>query len=266
MRLKTPEINRRAELPETNAASHFGFRFGCKGTHSSRTLMLAELKQVMGGTANNTGADGYAAAIRNDNITEKKTAATRRITAQRLRELYVLDPKVPIFRAMRHLWDCDEEGRPLLALLCSLARDPLLRASASPILSLSAGEELPRQQLVLRVSDIAGNRLNENVVDKTARNIASTWTQTGHLEGRVRKIRRQVQPTPGSLTLALLFAHWMGLRGNRLFDSFWCDAIDGSFDQLVCVAGDAKRLGLIELKHAGEVIEVKFSPWADNIN
>jgi len=261
MQLAAPEIDRSARIPESDAAVRLGFRFGNKGSHSSRTLMLAELEQLMAGTAQKTDAAGYLSAIVEDNLTDKKTVATRRITGQRLRELYALDPTVPIFRTLRHLWDIDGDGRPLLALLCSLARDPMLRATASSILALPIGDELPRQQLAQGVGEIAGNRLNESIADKAARNIASTWTQTGHLEGRVRKIRRRVQATPGSLALALLFGHWLGLRGNRLFQSFWCTVLDSSFDQLVHVATDAKRLGLIELKRAGEVIEIKFGTW-----
>lgn len=256
-----PDIDRSARLTESDAAIRLGFRFGNQGTHASRTLMLAELEQLMAATSRQTDAPGYLAAIVDDNVTDKKTVATRRITGQRLRELYALDPATPIFRALRHLWDVDVEGRPLLALLCALARDALLRATASSVLALSAGDELPRQQLAQRVSEVVGNRLNESIADKAARNIASTWTQTGHLEGRVRKMRRRVEATPGSLGLALLFGHWLGLRGNRLFQSFWCTVLDSSFDKLFHVATDAKRLGLIELKRAGETIEIKFGPW-----
>lgn len=262
MQRAAPDIDRSSQIPESDAAVRLGFRFGNKGTHSSRTLMLTELGQLMAGTTQDTDSTGYLSRIVEDNLTDKKTVATRRITGQRLRELYALDPAVPIFRAFRHLWDVDIEARPLLALLCSLARDPLLRATASSILALPVGDELPRQQLVQSVCEIAGNRLNESIADKAARNIASTWTQTGHLEGRVRKIRRRVQPTPGSLVLGLLFGHWLGARGNRLFQSFWCTALDASFDQLVHVAMDAKRLRLIELKQAGDVIEIKFGAWA----
>lgn len=257
-----PEIERLSRPAEADHAAHFGFRFGNRGTHTSRTLMLQELGQVLAFVPSNATAADYVTAIVEDNVADKKTAATRRITSQRLRELYSLDPTTPLFSALRYLWDRDEDGRPQLALLCALARDPMLRASSPTVLSLNRGEELPRQQLVARVSEIAGNRLNERIADKTARNIASSWTQTGHLRGRVRKIRQQVMPTPGAITFALLLGFWLGLRGSRLFESFWCVAVDGSVDTVQRIASDAKRLGYIDMKRAGEVSEITFGDWA----
>src|SRR5690606_21887211 len=100
----------------------------------SRTLMLQELGQVLAFVPSSATADDYVTAIVEDNVADKKTAATRRITSQRLRELYSLEPATPVFSALRYLWDRDQIGRPQLALLCALARDPLLRASSPVVL------------------------------------------------------------------------------------------------------------------------------------
>lgn len=249
-----------AELAENGRARAFGFRFGDKGSHTSRTFMFAELEQVLGSTRPDTRSDEYVVAIIDDNVAEKKTGATRRATAQRLRELYALDRSVPLFRVMRYLWDVDAGGRPLLALLCAMARDPLLRASAPLVLAMQPGEELARQELINSIREAAGHRLNEGVLDKVVRNVASTWTQSGHLQGRVRKLRRQVQPTPAVVVYALVMGNWLGLRGSRLFNTLWARSLDASFDQLVHLATDAKRLGLIDLKRADDVVEVAFAP------
>jgi len=227
--------------------------------------MFAELEQVLGGTKPDARSDDYAKAIVEDNLAEKKTASTRRVTAQRLRELYALDRAVPLFRVMRHLWEMDSDGRPLLALLCAMARDPLLRTSAPTILVMQPGDELARQDLINAVRDAVGNRFNESILDKVVRNAASTWTQTGHLQGRVRKTRKQVKPTPVVVVYALLMGYWLGLRGSRLFNTLWARSLDVSFDQLVHLATDAKRLGLIDLKRAGDVVEVAFAPAITDI-
>jgi hypothetical protein len=42
----------------------------------------------------------------------------------------------------------DKDGQPILALLLALARDPLLRTSAPPVLRMRPGEELARQQMI----------------------------------------------------------------------------------------------------------------------
>ena len=121
-----------------------GFRTGDKGTHTSRTMMLAELAAVLAATGKDATRSDYASAIVEANCLFKPTAATRRLTNQRLGELYALDPNVPVFRILRRLWSVDESGRPLLALLAALARDPLLLATATAVIPLPAGSEFQR--------------------------------------------------------------------------------------------------------------------------
>src|SRR5207253_3836742 len=123
-----------------------GFRWGEKGTHTSRTIMLDELRAVLGACRGDATRDDYFAAIHKDNCLGKRTGATRKLSGQRLSELYALDPDVPLFRIMRRCWYADRDGQAILALLLALARDPLLRASARPVLRMQPGEELARQQ------------------------------------------------------------------------------------------------------------------------
>jgi len=247
-------------LPESRAAVDFGFRFGDRGTHTSRTLMLDELETLLSSAPAEAGRSDYADAIIQDNVTDKRTAATRRLTNQRLGELYALDPAVTLFRVLRRCWSSDEPGHPLLALLCALARDPLLRATAPPVLSLRRDEELSRQAMTAAVVSTVGDRLNDSVVDKVVRNASSTWTQSGHLQGRVRKTRTRVDPTPLSAAYALLLGYLLGLRGHRLFTTLWVKTLDRSTDEVIFLAMDAKRLGFLDLKHAGNVIDVGFAP------
>jgi hypothetical protein len=246
------------DLRETAFARNFGFRFGDKGTLTSRTIMLEELSQILSHLpAESTRAD-YAHAITEENVTDKRTVSTRKLTNQRLGELYILDPKSPLFRILRRLWDNEERGRPLLALLCSLARDPLLRATAKPIHAMPNGTELARQQMTDAIRDAVGDRLNDEILDKVVRNASSSWTQSGHLQGRGRKTRRKVDPTPATTTYALLLGYLLGLRGILLFKSPWCRILDAGAEELIALAGDAKRIGLLDLKHAGDVVEVGF--------
>src|SRR5262245_16822356 len=81
-----------------------GFRWGDKGTHTSRTIMLGELKAVLASCRAEATRDQYLAAIHEDNCLHKRTVATRKLSSQRLSELYALDPEVPLFRVMRRCW------------------------------------------------------------------------------------------------------------------------------------------------------------------
>lgn len=104
----------------------WGFRRGRRGTHSSRTIMLDELTQLLDQMPTDADRDDYAEAVVAGNCLGKPTAATRKASFQRLAELYGLRPRFILFRALRHLWSTDETARPALALLLALARDPFL--------------------------------------------------------------------------------------------------------------------------------------------
>lgn len=245
-----------SEPSETERARDAGLRFGDKGTHTSRTMMLSELSDLLGAVPADADRDAYVAAVVEDNVLGKATSATRRQTLQRLAELYGLDPKLPIFRVLRKLWALDEPGRPLLAILCALARDPLLRATAPAVLGLPEGSELIRATFLDAIRDVVGSRLNEAVLDKVARNAASSWSQAGHLEGRVRKIRRRVKPSPGPVAAALWLGSLDGLAGEQLLTTRWTRVLDRSGQGLMVAVLDAKQLGVINARAGGGVTEI----------
>ena len=139
--LTTDDLRPSSKGAEANLRAA-GFRWGQKGTHTSRTIMLDELRAVLAHCQPGATRDDYLSAINEDNCLGKRTAATRKLSSQRLSELYALDPEVPLFKVMRRFWHADKDGRPVLALLLALARDPLLRISAPPVLRMRPGEEL----------------------------------------------------------------------------------------------------------------------------
>lgn len=239
-------------------ATRAGFRFGAKGTHTSRTLMFPELSAALAATPANGSRAEYAAAIIDANCLGKPTAATRRLTNQRLGELYALDPEVPVFRVLRRLWQGDEAGRPLLALQCALARDPLLAATAAPITELPPGGEFQRDAVRTALRKAVGDRLNEATLEKVIRNAAASWSQSGHLEGRTFKRRCRVSATPATVAYGLYLARLAGFRGAQLFSSGWVSLLDCTPSRARELALDAKRIGLIDLRVAGDVVDISF--------
>ncbi len=229
--------------------------------------MLAELSAVLGATEPNSQRDDYTTAIVDGNCLAKPTTATRRLTNQRLGELYALDPSVPIFRILRNLWTIDESGRPLLALLAALARDPLLRATAPAVLSVPAGGELRRDPIRDALRRAVGERLNDSTLGKVVRNASSSWTQSGHLTGRTHKTRQLVKATPGSLAFGLYLGYSVGFRGEELLASRWVAVLDCTLASARDLALDAKRQGLIDLRVAGDVWDLRLErldPWKRN--
>lgn len=236
----------------------WGFRSGDRGTHTSRTIMLDELSNLLDAVPGDAVRDNYADAVMTHNCLGKRTAATRILSLQRLTELYSLDPHVILFRVLRDLWVRNETSRPLLALLLALARDPLLRASATAVLRTPYGNEFARQSMTDALTDAVGDRLNEATLDKVVRNASSSWTQAGHFRGRGRKTRQRVEATPAATTFAVLLGFAVGRRGRLLFETPWTAVLDTSPDDLIDVAVNAKRLGLLDLKQSGSMIDVSF--------
>lgn len=232
-----------------------GFRFGARGTHTSRTIMLAELKAVLNSVATTARRLEYTTAIVDDNCTGKRTAATRRLTNQRLGELYGLDSSIQIFRVLRHLWEVDAQAHPLLALLCAIARDPLLAATVPVVVPLVPSTELMRDRLPECLREAVGDRLNEAIVGKVARNVASSWSQSGHLAGRTFKKRQLVRATPVAMCYALYLGRTAGFRGRELLTSGWAAILDVQPSQAKDLVVEAKRSGLIDFHMAGDVIE-----------
>lgn len=237
-------------------AAQVGFRFGAKGTHTSRTMMLTELAAVLAATPDAASRADYAAEIIEGNCLGKATTATRRLTNQRLGELYGLDSRIPLFRVLRRLWSADVVGRRLLALQCAIARDPLLAATVPPVLALSPGSELQRDALKAELRNVVEERLNDATVDKVIRNAASSWAQAGHLVGRTFKKRTLVRATPGSVAFGLYLGHAVGFRGAALFATGWVLLLDCTPTAARDLAVEAKRIGLIDPRIAGDVVDL----------
>ena len=237
-------------------ATRLGFRFGDKGTHTSRTMMLDELSALFEGTPASAGRKDYASAIIDENALSKQTLSTRKLSNQRLGELYGLDPSVAVFRVMRRLWDADRQSRPLLALLCAIARDPLLAGTVPAVVPLAEGQEFPRVQARSILRAAVGPRLNDAILDKVLRNAASSWTQSGHLDGRTFKKRRRVVATPWTIAYALYLGRAVGFTGGELFSSDWMAILDASPAEAERLAGEAKRLGLIDLRISADIVDI----------
>lgn len=248
-------------MTETNAIklTRFGYRFGRGGVHSSRTMMLTELRALLSyvDKADASKAE-YLEAIQTVNCLGKRSGKTRVLTYRHLVELYTLDPSFVLFRALRFFWQRDTSGQPLLAALLAYSRDPIFRSSASIVLAYQEGATVAREVLEDFIDNQEHGRFSPATLKSTAQNINATWTQAGHLTGRARKVRTQALATPGAVAFALLLGYLAGQRGENLFSSEYMRLLDCSFNRAIELAEDASRRGWITLKRVGQVIEVVF--------
>ena len=239
--------------------SRLGFSFERGGAHISRTMMLQELRALLTYVDYPEAEKGeYLKAINDENCLGKRSGRTRMLTYRHLADLYSLDRTCLLFRNLLYFWNRDIAGQPLLAILCAYARDPVLRATAPFFLSLTGGAMSTRESLEEYIDNQEPGRFSKATLKSTAQNISSTWTQSGHLSGRVRKVRSRANPTVASVSYALLLGYLTGMRGQALFHTEYTKLLDCSFNKTIELAEESSRKGWIVFKRLGDVIEVLF--------
>ena len=229
--------------------------------HISRTMMLSEATTLFAAVPANATLDDYHRAVVDENLLLKRTVSNREKTFRFLRELYALDALDPIYAALRVFWDSDPAGRPLLALLNAVYRDEVLRPSAEAILTARPGAPLGKVELATAIAARYPERFGAKSLDKIGRNVASTWTQSGHLVGRVAKSRGAPVTTVGPATMALLLGWLDGLRGLALFDTLWARLVSATGNDLDALAFAASNRDWLRYKRLGDVVEIDFAPF-----
>lgn len=241
------------------ALESFGFKFSAGGAHISRTMMLAELSALLSAVPVGSDAAAYRAAVLRGNALSKTTESTRKKSFRHLRELFGLDESIPLFGLLRRLHAVDHGASlPMLAVQVAWSRDPLFRATTRPVLDASAGDSVDRASLVLAFEAAFPDQYSDASLKTTTQNAASSWTQSGHLAGHVKKVRQHVKPTAVAVTMALFLGDVAGYRGASVFVNPWCRLLDLNADRARALGLEAHRAGLLNLRAVGEVVDLSF--------
>ena len=240
----------------------YGLKFTAGGSHISRTMMLSELDTILSNVPRGAPVSEYREAVVSRNVLGKTTVSTRLKSLRHLRELYALDEAVPLFAALRLLHEIDSNSLPLLALLVAWSRDPLLRATSPPIMDARPGVRVEVADLAKAVSLVFADQYSPLNRAKIARNAASTWTQSGHLTGRTKKVRQQVWPTITAATMSFFLGQIAGYYGAAVFTNPWTQLLDLGGERGRGMAVEAHRAGLLNFRAVGEVIEMNFPMFA----
>jgi hypothetical protein len=247
----------------SKALEQLGLKFSAGGAHISRTMMLAELSAVLTAVPAGSKPAAYREAILQENVLGKNTDSTRRESLRRLRELYALNEATPIFGLLRKLQAIDAASLPLLALQVAWARDPIFRATTSPVLDASEGERVETASLARAFEASFPRQYSELSRNQTARHAASSWTQSGFLAGRTSKTRRRVKPSAVAIAMALFLGDIAGYHGAAVFSNPWCRLLDLDADRAKAMGMAAHRAGLLNLRAVGEVVELSFPLFAE---
>jgi len=244
------------EVP--TSALDYGFVNHPVGTHGSRTIILNDLRLLLKSCPADAAYQQYWHAIVDDNVLLKRTLTTRKESVRRLRELYALDHQVLLFRTLRDLWTANADAQPMLASLCAVARDSILRGSTDLILSIPLGEKVTPQMIEKATEESFPGRYNPMTLANVGRHAASSWAQSGHLVGRLHKTRVQATCTETATTYALFLGYLCGIRGDALFHTIWARLLDTSVHQLHTCAQFASQRGWLDYRHSGAVTDISF--------
>ena len=240
-------------------ATGFGFSTRKSGGHMARSMMLADLHLLFGAVPANAGRADYRAAILEGNALGKPTFSSRHKSEKHLYELYGLDPGLALFRLLRRFAAEDPESLPLLALACAFCRDPQLRASFDLIEALKPGEVLPRARMEAHLATAFPERFSAIMTAALAKNVNTTWTASGHLQGVAVKRRAAPQARPAASIYAMLAGYLLGLRGDLLVSSVFARLVGADRDLILSHLAIGSRNGWLRLRHGGGVIEIDFS-------
>lgn len=244
-------------IPES--ATRYGLRTKPGGAHGSKTMMLQDMRLLFAASAPDTEYAGLRRLVVEENVLLKATVSNREDVFGWLSSLYGLQQELLLYRALRVLWQAGEQEQALLALLCALARDTVLRATAQTVLEQPEGVVVAPDTLAAAIETVFPERYGPKTKLSMSQNTAASWAQVGHLVGKTPKVRKRVTPGPASIALALLLGHLCGARGRSLFETGWARVLDTSPGGLDSLAFAASQRGWIDFRSMGDVVEIGFT-------
>ena len=220
--------------------------------------MLEDLTILLGLVAADPGVDLKAAVI-NENCLGKPTVSTRQITYGKLTTLYGLDDRIPLFRTFRQLWHSDQAGKPLLAFLAAVARDPVLKAVHRIITKTPTNEVIAAKTVEDFLAQTFGDTLQPTTRRSASRSIRSSWSQAGFLSAQ--KVRTRPVVTLEALTLALWIGIVEGYQDQRLLECPSVASLEMSLTDKENLLQAARQRGFIEYRNAGGILEIRLPKW-----
>lgn len=223
--------------------------------HTSRTLMFAELSQVM-----NHGIEGSDFdEILSSNVTSKLSNTNLIKTNQYLRRLYGFDKEDLLFRCFKHYWTLvDNEKKRILALLFALSNDFLLKESIDVVVSTKVGERVAIEKFDDNIEKYHQGKYSGNTRRSAAQNVASSWKQAGYIQGKVKNIRVQPMHDYYTVAFALLLSYLNGDRGEYILLSKWVKALALSTEELRDLIKEAAKRDLLQYQYGGNVTVISF--------
>ena len=247
------------ELEILKEAERYGFKVEGLGAHSGRTIMLSDVRTLFNSCPTSSTLDEYAQSIIDDNVLLKNSGASRKEAFLRLKRLYGLDNSIFLFKIFRQLWSQETLTQPVLLMLYAISRDPILRSSVDLVINTLEGGELIAPDFEKEVENSFLDQFTKSTLASIGRNIASSWTQSGHFQGRSKKVRTFVESYPISVAFALFLGYLCGIRGEKLFHTNWVKILDAHVFELHSKSQVASQQGWLEYRQTGNITDITFN-------
>jgi len=236
-----------------------GFSKASSGGHAARSMMFLEMRALVRALPLAVTKDDFTKAIVEENVLEKPTLISRKMSFHHLVELYGMDTSKALFRVLWNFGHADLDSLPQICLVCAYARDPQLRHSFELVRTLRLGEVLERAAMEQHLENGFPGRFSPAMKKSMAQNVNTTWTFGGHLAGKRKKTRLLPEPRPVSAAYAMFVGYLTGLRGERLLDSAFASLVASNRSQLQAALFLASAKGLLSIKQAAGIVEFDFS-------
>ena len=230
--------------------------------HHSRTIMFQELQRVLDFGIED---DSYQTSME-QNVLSKNTSSNQEKTNWYLKKLYRFDLNDNEFLCLKYFWiNTPLEYKPLLALVCSIANDFLLRESISVVMNTTLGEKVEIEKFEMNIEAYHPDRFSKKSKRSNAQNIASSWKQTGFIQGRMKNIRVRPELSYQVIAFALIIGYLKGLRGDFLVTSNLVKALDVPSSKLKDYISEAASHDLLKFQSSGNVNTFSFKQLIENL-
>lgn len=212
----------------------------------------------------------FRALVLDENVTGKRTAASRDKVWRQLKQNYTLDPAVPEYQALLASVTATNapSDRGLLFLLMLARNDRLFRdvvlESVSPHLA-QPGTPIQADDVQMVLDRIVGakRQWSEETRTTARQHILSALKDFGALQGGTRKKTARLYPGAYVTLFAARLAQLEGLSPRQTLGSAWFRLLgldaEGAWNLLHAAAG----AGVLRCRRQADVIEIDLPPLSD---
>lgn len=237
--------------------ANLGFVTGKTGPHLARSLMQKDLFAYLE-YLNEHPNKSYYESVVEDNCLNKSTLNNRKLTTKHLDLMYGLSECLKVTIGLKYFLGFEKENPALVALLCALSRDPILRSTATFILEYREGERILRTDMERFIDRMDRGRYSPAMLKSLAQNINGSWTFAGYLKGRAEKVRTKVNATPAAVAYAAYLSLLTGNSGLNALRSDYMRLLECNESEALGLLHEASRMGIVVVNKVGQIMEIAF--------